>query len=540
MNTTKNISMGGYAFIVEEDAYARLKAYTEAVQDNLSGAPGADEMMSDIEVRIAEIFREIMGRREVVINEDVTKMIERMGDPDVYVQDDADKKERKTSSHEHVEKRIHRDPENKILGGVCGGLAAYFDADPVWFRLGFALSFIFYGTGLMLYIILWAVVPEAKTRTQKLQMRGKRPDINNIKNSIRSEFNQVGENLKSGADKSIKDGASRVSDVVSEVFTQIFYIIGKIFQVIFKMLAGILSVLSFAFLVFLIVLLLRGSDSIHLVGNEVNVDDSFGVIPHLFASNVEAGLFCFFLFIFLAVPTVALLANAIRFLANIKTKTSKWVGLSSAGIWVIATAGLMYMGIKLGMEFSSHANGNTEQVISVPQGKVLKLRMGERPKDVSGFMMSDIMFDIRESSDSFFRLRITKEAAGRTQKEAERRQESIIYNPIITDSVITFPELFVLPKGETIRAQSVSVDLFVPINGTVYIESRMQQLMRWVENVQGYHMSEMTNKYWVMTDRGLSCQGCKIPEPEPDTLEEFQAPVPDAPDPPATIKNNNK
>lgn len=539
MNTTKNISLGGYAFIVEEDAYFRLKAYTEAVQNNLSGTQGADEMMSDIEVRIAEIFREVMAGREVLINDDVTKMIERMGEPEVYVQDDPESKSRKRQplGEESADKRIHRDPDNKIIGGVCGGLAAYFNVDPVWFRLGFALSFVFYGTGLLLYIILWVVIPEAKTRTQKLQMRGQRPDLKNIEKSIRSELNVVGDNINKVANsKSVKEGANRASDIVGDIFTQIFYIIGKIFQIIVKILAGIVSVLSLGFLVFLIFMLVSGGNSIHITGNEVNVDDAFGTIAHTFNSHAERDLFCLFLFIFLSIPAIALLANAIRFLANIKTKTSKWVGLGSLGVWLIATTGLMYLGIKLGMEFSNNAVGKTEQVIAVPEGQILRLRMGERPENVEGFMMSDISLDIRESSDSLFSLKIIKEAAGRTQKEAERRQESIVYTPMITDSVITFPELFVLPQGETIRAQSISMELFVPRNGTVFIEPRMQQFLKWVDNVQNYHGSEMTSKYWIMTDIGLSCRGCAIPQPEVDTLElEEIVPVPAAPEAPEPV-----
>lgn len=146
MNTTKNISMGGYAFIIEEDAYLRLKKYTEDVKMNLAGSPGADEIMADIEVRIAEILRENKGGREVVTAEDVNTVISRMGEPEVYMQDDNREQQKQKPQDEDsgtVNKRLYRDPENKILGGVCGGLAAYLGVDPVWIRLAFVITTLF-------------------------------------------------------------------------------------------------------------------------------------------------------------------------------------------------------------------------------------------------------------------------------------------------------------------------------------------------------------------------------------------------------------
>ena len=126
--------------------------------------------------------------------------------------------------------------------------------------------------------------------------------------------------------------------------------------------------------------------------------------------------------------------------------------------------------------------------------------------------MSDVGLDIIEATDSLFTLRIFKEASGRTEAEADKRQRGIIYNSIITDSVVTLPRTYSLPKGETIRAQSVTLELRVPRNGKIYIADRMEMLLNNVDNVQDMYDSEMSGKYWIMTDLGLSCEGCAIPK----------------------------
>lgn len=511
MNTTKNISMGGYAFIVEEDAFARLRAYTGAVKRNLEGSPGADEIMDDIEVRIAEILRENMAGREVVKNEDVSVVISRMGEPDVYVQDRSGESKRshaETADMESGERRLHRDPDNKILGGVCGGLGAYMSVDPIWFRLAFALTFWFYSTGFWVYLILWIIMPVAKTRIQKLQMRGKRPDLKNIENSIRSEINEVSSSLnKMANDKSIRDN-------IGDIFSRLFTVLGKLLEIFLKVVAGIVSVFSLAFLVFLIFMMMTGTSSIHVSENEVNVDNIRTVIPHIFESHPEGWMFYGFAFVFLAVPTIALLANSVRFLANIRTRSSKWVGLAGVGIWLMATAGLVYSGIRLGLDFSRRSTGKTERVIELPAGQSLRLHLEERPKVLESLAMSDVSLDIRESADSSYILRIYKEAAGRTEAEADRRQRSIDYHPVLKDSVLSFPELYMLQKNEVVRAQSVNMELHVPRNRRIYIESGMQRLLDRVDNVQHMYGSEMTDQYWIMTDRGLSCLHCPVPEPD--------------------------
>lgn len=528
MNTTRNVSIGGYAFIIEDDAYLRLSAYTQAVRNNLGDVPGKEEMMFDIETHIADTLRATMKGREVVVSDDITLVIERMGDPDVYLQEDsASGKGKKESGMEDVgEKRLHRDPNNKILSGVCGGLAAYFNVDPVWIRLGFVALAFLYSAGFLIYIILWIVIPVAKTRLQQLQMRGRTPNLKNIEDSIRSEISGVGQSVnKLTNSNSVRDGANRAANALGDVFAGIFQVIVKILQASLKVFAALIAVSSLSFLVLLVFMAITGTTSIHVSGDEVNVDDMSGVMGHLFDSPWESFLFTAFLFIFLAIPAISLLATSIRFLADAKTKTPKWLTLAAVGVWLISTSYIVYSGIKLGFDFTNSATGKEEFVVPTKEGQTLRLRLGDVPQDTEGFLMSDINLQIHQSQDSSFVLRVNKEAAGRTESLADRRQRSIIYKPIITDTVITFPELYILPKGETVRAQAISMELLVPRNARIFIEDGIQRFLD-VDNVQNIHDSEMSGQYWIMTELGLSCENCPVPKRDSIPMFTDSVPVP--------------
>jgi len=510
--------MGGYAFIVEEDAYLRLKEYTEAVKRNLDGSPGADEIMGDIETRIAEILRESKAGREVVQMEDVTAVIQRMGEPDVYVQEGApgngseSKTKAQPESEETAERRLHRDPDNKIVAGVCGGLGAFAGIDPLWFRLLFVACVLLYSTGFWIYIILWVVMPVAKTRIQKLQMRGKRPDLKNIEDSIRSEFKDVGDNIgKITKDGTIRDSARKVGETAGDVFAQLFKIFGKVLEIGLKVFAGIVAALSLFFLVSMIVMMVTGISSFEYSDGDMTINTFGGMIPRLFESATEGWLFYFFIFVFLAVPTVALLANSIRYLANIQTKISKWISLAAVGVWLMATAGLVYSGINLAMDFSKSSTGKNDQIIALPEGQALHLHLLDTPEEEGRFNIKDVSLDIHESADSLYMLRIYKEASGRTEAEADRRQRAIAYNATLTDSILMFPRSFALPSGEVMRGQSITLELHMPRNRKIYIEDGMHRLLYDIDNVQNQHDSQMVEQYWIMTEKGLSCQNCPIP-----------------------------
>jgi len=187
MKVTVNINLGGQAFNMDDDAYERLRQYLKSLEKEFSGEAGAAEIMSDIEGRISELFKaRLNAYKQVITMKDVEEVIAILGSPEV-ISGGESSGEVPPRSH----RRIYRDPDRRVFGGVCAGISAYLDWDPLILRIIFALLIFAGGFGLGLYLILWIVLPEARTTAQKLEMRGDPVTIDNIKDSVRQEFDTV-------------------------------------------------------------------------------------------------------------------------------------------------------------------------------------------------------------------------------------------------------------------------------------------------------------------------------------------------------------
>lgn len=198
MKTTITINLGGLVFHIDDDAYEMLNTYLIAIEKQFASEDDRKDIMTDIETRLAELFTEFLdGKRDVIMKDDVSKVIEILGQPEDFIEEEpTTEQSKKKSTTYHATKRLYRDPDNRFLGGVCGGLGAYFNVDPVIFRIIFIIIFFGMGSGLIIYIILWIAMPEATTTAQKLEMRGEPVTVENIKKAVREEFENVRKNMK--------------------------------------------------------------------------------------------------------------------------------------------------------------------------------------------------------------------------------------------------------------------------------------------------------------------------------------------------------
>ncbi len=213
MNKVQNINLGGVHFIMNDDAYKKLNEYLNAVSNHFAGSSGQDEIIQDIEIRMAEIFHEHLQGKTIVDMDVLDKAIERLGRPEQFEADEeyatAEESEDKSrTSYEDntrqekayrysVGKKLFRDPDNQVIAGVCGGLSAYFGInDPVWLRILFVLLlFAGFSSGI-LYIILWIIMPKARTASDRLAMRGEEINIRSIGNKIEEEINDLGKKFE--------------------------------------------------------------------------------------------------------------------------------------------------------------------------------------------------------------------------------------------------------------------------------------------------------------------------------------------------------
>lgn len=171
MKKVVNAGIGGRSFVVDEDAYQRLDTYLSHYRSKLQG--GENEAMDDLEMRIADLFEEeVKSPSQVVTKALVDRVIAQLGMPDGSQENDGSSYNYSDNKSDRPVKKFFRDPDNKMLAGVCGGVAAYFDIDVALIRAIF-LILLFLGTGgFWIYLIIWIVAPLAQTPAQKCEMRG--------------------------------------------------------------------------------------------------------------------------------------------------------------------------------------------------------------------------------------------------------------------------------------------------------------------------------------------------------------------------------
>ena len=187
MNKTVTANISGIVFNIEVDAYDKLNNYLATIKKYLGNTDSRDEVMADIESRVAELFKErFNNERSVVTLSDVDYVISVMGEPEQYFdgteeESDWTSDKSNSSSTKQKSKRIFRDEDDKIIGGVCSGIGHYFGIDRIWIRIIFLFAFFVWGVGFIPYIILWIVIPKAKTTAEKLEMKGEAVNVDNIK-----------------------------------------------------------------------------------------------------------------------------------------------------------------------------------------------------------------------------------------------------------------------------------------------------------------------------------------------------------------------
>ena len=223
MKKTYNINLGGIVFHIDEDAYELLDKYLSNLRIHFSKEEGAEEIVHDMELRISELFSERLNEKNQVITlKDVEEIIAQMGKPEEF-SDDTTQDTNEYIKEEKGPKRLFRDPDNKVIGGVCSGIAAYLGWDVTAVRIIFialALPFILNGSlilnGVVIaYIIAWIIIPEANTATEKLSMKGMKVNVENIGKTVTDGFEKVNDYVKSDKPRSIlhKIGEAIVSVV---------------------------------------------------------------------------------------------------------------------------------------------------------------------------------------------------------------------------------------------------------------------------------------------------------------------------------------
>ncbi|MDA9564145.1 PspC domain-containing protein [Flavobacteriales bacterium] len=558
MKKTVTVNISGIVFTMDEDAYDQLQQYLNKIRGYFSKSEGKDEIIADIEARIAEMFHERSDdKHQVITLEDVEQMISIMGRPEDFIDVDTDTEEKEnTNQSDNQEentgyntKRLYRDKEGNVLGGVCSGIGYYFGIDPIWLRLIIVILFFFGGVGFVPYIILWLVIPAANTTAEKLEMKGEKVNIDNIGRAIEDEMKKWSDKFSSeagswsnkfeeevnswsskfGHESNSKRGKNRgkTGTIIHRFFDFIIAIITGIIKVFGKLLGLALIVIG---AVFLIPIFFSFIDS-HVIMSWTETGVGEFSIQELstliFGSTELTRLSIIGIALFIGIPAIAIIYGGIRLVLGIKSEI-KGLGIVFTTVWIIGLLLLAYSGYRLGIEFKS----KSEQIETVylPQsvGDTLQLGIAKDVIDMSdrkrhrshGETLSllilddeityngDVELTILESPTDSFKIEVIKASRGRSRSQALEFVKEINYQFITDQNKVIFEPYHTSDHMSCIRGQEVDIKVFVPRGKSIYIEKQLYRIMYDISNYTNTLDRDMIEKTWTMTDRGLECIGC--------------------------------
>ncbi len=515
MNKTIIINISGTIFHIEEEAYEKLKVYMTDVKNYFSKSEDSFEIISDIENRIAELFLEIIRaeEKEVIITKDVEKVIRTMGQPEQFEKEMSDEDIFTEDPSLIIKKRLYRNSEDKIAGGVCSGIAAYFNIDPIWVRLLLIISIFIFGTGVLLYIILWMIMPEANTRTEKLAMRGESPTLESIRRSVEQEINEIRRNF----DEHNKNKSSALRLLINNVINAIRSIVKFSIKIIIKGIGALIFAISLALIIALSILI---STLLGVTNFEISND-----LPLFLLREENQELMLITTYVVGMIPLLAIFLVGIRILFNTNL-FNRVSGLSMFGVWLLSLFVTIYYAVDTLQNFKEVGTLQETKILSnssvdkfylisddndlmlIDTIKTNELKIKNRvivksKNRNSGF--DNINIRIEASDDQNFKLVTNYISRGKTEKQAIELAENIKYDFRQLDSILIFPKIFKVKENSLWRVQEIDMILYVPVGKELIIH---QDVDHNIDNIYSHECKKdnQSRVYWVMGKDGLECE----------------------------------
>lgn len=513
MKKTIKINLSGFVFTLDEDAYQELKNYLDSINSRFRNMKEGNEIISDIESRIAEIFQsKVSDKKEVITIEDVNEVISIMGKPEDFYEaeeEDYDASKNRTDYTRKENRKLYRDPENAILGGVAAGLAAYFGIETWIIRLLLVILTFPIQLILIVYIVLWIVLPKAVTSAQRLEMRGEKVTVSNIEKSVKEEYESVKENVK-------RVSQSKEFEKTRNVFGEILHVIGQILLVLLKI---ILVVIGIAFVIAGIAAIM-GITSFVFFRHALFPIDSWTIfhgVPfdEFFLSFSEPGIFTLFSFAFflaIAIPIVALIYGGIKMIFRFKAN-DKAVGLAGLVLWVISVICVVTIAVYDGRGTDTYGQTTESDYLSPFNSDTLMVQMQKDPgienfkdewyynDDEDWHIISDaektygkINIDVVFTDERKFELLIRKKSQGLSKVTAMISAENLIYRHSQEGNNLYLDPYFALNKIHKWRAPETEIIIRVPEGKYIYLDENTRYFLDEIEGIPAGDEQEAAGK----------------------------------------------
>lgn len=531
MNKTVNINLAGIFFHIDEDAYQKLQRYLEAIKHSFTDPQGRDEIIADIEARIAELFNErVENNKQVIRIKEVDDVISIMGQPEDYLVDDEifeDEPQTSFKRKTSVSRKLFRDTDNSYVGGVSSGLAHYFGIDTIWIRLAWILLVLGAGTGVLLYILLWVLVPEAKTTAEKIMMTGEPVNISNIEKKIKDGFENVTETVSDVAknvSNSVSDAAKKIDfqkqgNKIKSSSKTFFDTIAEIIMFFFKLFAKFIGVLLICIGAITLIALVIGLFSIS-VANIIHIP-GMDMVNIVNAGNTPVWLASLLVFFAVGIPFFFLFYLGLKILVNNLKSIGNIAKYTLLGLWVFSIIGLIIIGIREASEHAFNERIVEKQELNITNTDTLYVKMLDNEIFRNNYRYnnfkiansengnktiyeSDVVLIVKPTTDSLARIHIEKSANGRNYEKAIARAKNIQYNYTFNNNKLGLDSYLSTNQENKFSDQEITIVLYLPVNSVIKLDKNTKHFLSH-RNIP----SRYVNHYLDITTDDVICKACE-------------------------------
>jgi len=509
MKKTVSVNIKGLNFLIEEDAYELLQDYLDRLAIQLQNDEGKLEIIEDVELRIAELCNVRLNDSKTVIEfVDIQDVIATLGNPEDYTDNEEmeDSNSYQDREKKSTEKRLFRDTDNATIAGVCSGIANFFGIDVVIIRAIFVVMFFFVGFGFPLYVILWIIVPKAKSSIDRLRMKGRPITVENV----RDEVEIAAENLSKGSRKfassiqnndTYKTSISRGASLISTIFGIGFICLGIFFLI--------------PFLIFIV-----GGFEVF----PIQSDTGFVSFPEfgdlILQNNSDYSLLWIGVLLTGFSIILFLLILGVNLLFRLKSKLVKF---SLLGLFFSSIAGIIIcaiIGIRTGKDFVIGAEIEKEIAqINAPVLEIIpeleKVNYGNdfNVKSHGNFGMMEVkdnkitLYGVRlsyqQSNDSLFHIKQNISARAINHEKGIDRCKNVKHKLTIEGNKLKLKSGYSFPSKDKLRDQEITIIIEVPKNGIVKMNQKDIKLGIENEDIdtetfneKGYLKGDGTYNHW--------------------------------------------
>lgn len=426
------------------------------------------------------------------------------------------------------QKKLYRDTDKSLIGGVASGLGHYFGIDPVWIRIALVLLvFAGFGTGILIYIVLWIIIPEAKTTSEKLEMTGEPVNISNIEKKVREEFDNVSEKIKNvDYDKfgtKLRNGVKRTGNSLGDFFTSIL-------NVFAKMLGMVLIIIGITTLIILTISLFA------LATNVISGYPLQGFVEALNQTQYPIWASALMIFLTVGIPFFFLSLLGFKLLLPGYKSIGNFSKYTLLALWLISLALTISLGISQALAYSSEGRVvERENIIILPQDTLLvKFKHNDyyskSTHDHTSFKIiqdstgSDIIysnkinFKIEKTEEGLPYVQIEKEANGISLAEARATAKAINYSYKTENNHLIFDNYLTTDLKNKFHDQEIKIILFLP-KGTIFkVDTSPRDYDRSDNNFFNLHYSS-DNYIYKVSESQVKCLNCPSEENEYNDVE---------------------